>query len=141
MYAASLVAVLPRMLASLEERTLARAQLGVAVLLYAAYSLARAGRAPRILGPASRPRSPACGRRHGSAPMASVFYAMFLDSRRTEPGEPSARRGSAIAARALSFARGVGYWLAGEFGAQILSGCSPPALAPDAGGHLPRAIA
>ena len=99
--------------ASLEERSLARA-LGVAVLLYAAYSLRGGGRAPRILGPLAAALSGAVGAMFGA--MASVFYAMFLDTRRLNR-EGFRATGSAMLL-ALSFARGVGYWLAGEFSAE-----------------------
>lgn len=99
--------------ASLEERTLARA-LGVAVLLYAAYSLRGSARAPRILGPVAATLSGAVGAMFGA--MASVFYAMFLDARRLKR-EAFRATGSAMLL-ALSFARGVGYWLAGEFSAE-----------------------
>ena len=99
--------------ATLEERTLARG-LGVAVLLYAAYSLRGSARPPRILGPVAAVLSGAVGAMFGA--MASVFYAMFLDARRLNR-EAFRATGSAMLL-ALSFARGVGYWLAGEFSAE-----------------------
>jgi uncharacterized membrane protein YfcA len=99
--------------ASLDERVLGRA-LGAAVLLYAAYSLRAGARPPRILGPVAAALSGAVGAMFGA--MASVFYGMFLDARRLNR-EAFRATGSAMLL-ALSFARGIGYWLAGEFSAE-----------------------
>ncbi len=110
--------------ASLDEHLLARA-LGAAVLLYAAYSLRKNAGAPPLIGPLAAVLSGAVGAMFGA--MASVFYAMFLDARRLNR-EAFRATGSAMLL-ALSFARGVGYWLAGEFSAESW-GLFAAALAP-----------
>lgn len=99
--------------ASLDERLLARA-LGAAVLLYAAVSLRRDASTPPLVGPLAAVFSGAVGTIFGS--MASVFYAMFLDARRL--GREAFRATGSAMLLALSFARGVGYWAAGEFSAE-----------------------
>lgn len=110
--------------ASLDERVLGRA-LGAAVMLYAAYSLRKNAGAPPLIAPLAAVLSGAVGAMFGA--MASVFYAMFLDARRLNR-EAFRATGSAMLL-ALSFARGVGYWMAGEFSAESW-GLFAAALAP-----------
>ncbi len=113
--------------ASLDEHLLARG-LGVAVLLYAAYALRRGAGAPRVVGPVAAALSGAVGTLFGA--MASVFFAMFLDARRL--AKDAFRATTSAMLLALSFARGVGYWSAGEFTAEswlLFAAALPPMLA------------
>jgi len=113
--------------ASLNERTLGRG-LGAAVLLYAVYSLRRGAGAPRVVGPVAAALSGAVGTVFGA--MASVFFAMFLDARHL--ARDAFRATASAMLLALSFARGVGYYSAGQFSGeswQLFAAALAPMLA------------